>query len=258
MDVDLLSLDGSAKGRVALPGIFESEVRPDLIRRAVLAEQSLALQPQGHYVLAGMQTSAKYYGAMHSYRTGRHTGRAIRPRQKLGGGMQGQVRRIPSAVKGKRAHPHMVGKALVERINVKEYRKGVACAIAATAALRTGGGESARRTIVLSNEIEKVKRTAEMVKVFNNLKLIGSKRKRIRKGLRRGARQRRYGKGVLLVVGSRCDALLAARNIAGVDACDLGSIRASLFAPGGNPGRQTVWSESALLGLESAINAMRI
>jgi large subunit ribosomal protein L4e len=119
-EAEVLSLDGKAKGKVALPGMFEDEVRPELIRRAVLAESTMKLQPQGHFLLAGMQTTARYYGRMNSYRTGRHMGNAIRPKQKLGGGAQGAVRRIPSSTKGKRAHPHLVEKIIAEEINKKE------------------------------------------------------------------------------------------------------------------------------------------
>ena len=56
MDAEVLSIEGSAKGKMALPGIFEDEVRPELIQRAVVAENTLRLQPQGHFPLAGMQT----------------------------------------------------------------------------------------------------------------------------------------------------------------------------------------------------------
>ena len=92
----------------------------------MLAEASQKLQPQGHYVLAGMQTTATYYGAMNSYRTGRHVGRAIRPREKLGGGIQGKVRRIPSSTKGKRAHPHMIEKIIKEQALTMFYAIGAA------------------------------------------------------------------------------------------------------------------------------------
>lgn len=100
-EIDVLSLDGKPKGKLEAPKAFQETVRPELIQRAVVAENTRKLQPQGHYPLAGMQTTATYYGAMNSYRSGRHMGIAIRPREKLGGGVQGKVRVVPSAVKGK-------------------------------------------------------------------------------------------------------------------------------------------------------------
>jgi large subunit ribosomal protein L4e len=250
MDADVFSLDGNAKGKVAVPSIFENEIRPELILRAVIAEQTKELQPQGHYPLAGMQTTARYYGRMHSYRSGRHMGVAIRPRQKLGGGTQGQVRIIPSATKGKRAHPHMIEKATVEEINKKEYQKALASAISATKIAAPG-----EKPIIVSNEIESITKTKEMLKLFNTLKLSKEleSKSSVRKGLRRLAKQKHYRKTLLLVIGKDNKALKAARNIAGVDACTITSITANLLAPGGVPGRVTVWSEHAVKGIEDAI-----
>lgn len=249
-EADVLSLDGTAKSKIELPEIFELEVRPELILRAVLAENSLKLQPQGHFPLAGMQTTARYYGRMHSYRSGRHMGVAIRPRQKLGGGTQGKVRIIPSSVKGKRAHPHLVEKILAEGINKKEYQKALASAVSATS--------RSSSPIILTSEIESVAKTKDMIKIFSSLKLINdindSKDKvKIRKGLRRSSRMKHYKKTILLIVGKNDKAIKAARNIAGVDACMVSDISANLLAPGGVPGRTTVWSEHAVKGIEESI-----
>lgn len=250
MEANIFSLDGNTKGKVALPSLFEDEVRPELIQRAVIAENTMALQPQGHYPLAGMQTTARYYGRMHSYRTGRHMGVAIRPRQKLGGGTQGQVRRIPSSTKGKRAHPHMIEKNLAEEINKKEYQKALASAVSATKTATAG-----EKPIIVTNEIESINKTKEMLKVFNNLKLSKEleSTSKVRKGLRRLAKQKHYKKSLLLVISKEGMALKAARNIAGVDACTVSNITANLLAPGGVPGRVTVWSEHAVKGIEAAI-----
>ncbi len=247
-DVEIMSIEGKASNRIALPAAFEEEVRPDLIRRAVLAESSLGLQPQGHFVLAGMQTTATYYGRMHAYRTGRHMGRAIRPRQKLGAGVQGLVRRVPSSVKGKRAHPHMIEKQLTEAINTREYRKALASAVAST------------KPVVVSNAIESVSKTKDMSKIFNAIINGGipESRRVIRKGLRRSARTGRYTKSLLFVAGSDCAAVRAAGNIAGVDSCKVSDITANMLSPGGNTGRTVVWSESALSALDESINTRKL
>jgi large subunit ribosomal protein L4e len=174
-------------------------------------------------------------------------GIAIRPRQKLGGGVQGQVRIIPSAVKGKRAHPHLVEKRLIEEINKREYQKALASAVSATA--KPSG------PIVLSNEIESVNKTKDMVKIFNILKIGDqiNKKARIRKGLRRSTKVKSYRKSILLVVSKEDKALRSARNIAGVDVCTVANITANLLAPGGLPGRTTVWSEQAVKNIEESI-----
>jgi large subunit ribosomal protein L4e len=254
-DTDVFSIDGKKKGTVAVPPIFGEAVKPELILRAVNAENTRRLQPQGHNPLAGMDTTAMYYGAMHSYRTGRHMGIAIRPRQKLGGGQQGQVRRIPSSTKGRRAHPHKIETTLIENINRREYTKALASAVAATLPPET------KRPIVVSNEMESIKKTREMVTLLRNLKLgekLDNVDKRVRKGLRRSGKRRSFTHAILLVVSKDCPSLKSARNIAGVDICAVNRLTAGLLAPGGKPGRTALWSESALNGLQAAVPKIRI
>ncbi len=245
--IDVMSIEGSVQKSIELPHAFSERARPDLIARAAIAESTLKIQPQAHYVLAGMQTTARYYGAMNSYRTGRHMGMAIRPREKLGGGVQGKVRVIPSSVKGKRAHPHLIEKTTVENINAKEYQKAIRSAIAAS-----------KRPVAVTSDIETLKKTKDLVKLLGRLKLENyledGQKKTQRKGVRRLASQRRYKKSLLIVVSNDSSVLKAARNIPGVDACSLEKMTVSMFAPGGNPGRATVWSESALSKLDQEIS----
>jgi large subunit ribosomal protein L4e len=247
--VNVYGIDGSVKGSIELPRVFSVPLRVEVIRRAVISEQSYELQPQGHSVLAGMQTSARYYGRMHSYRTGRHMGRAIRPRQKLGGGQQGDVRRIPSATKGRRAHPHKVEKIIEERINKKEYLLALSSAIAATAPTK------GQVPLVVSNAIESVKKTKDILKVFDKLglseKIAASHDPKI--GGSRYSVRRHFKKAFLFVAGKECDALKAARNIPGVEACTVSKITVGKLAPGGYPGIRTLWSEDAVKSVEGAI-----
>ena len=256
-------INGSVTGSVELPQQFHERIREDLIQRAVLAENSLKLQPQGHSPLAGMNTTARYYGAMNSYRTGRHMGRAMRPRQKLAGGRQGDVRRIPSGVKGRRATPHMIEKTLVENINRKEYQKAIASAIAATADpeyVNKTHAVSATLPLIVSNDIENVRKTKEILKILETLKLHQdlekSDKPTLRKGLRRLAKRRHYRRSVLIVVNDDKGAVKAARNIPGVDICTVKQLKAGLLAPGGHPGRLTLWSESAVKNLTQAVTGL--
>ncbi len=266
MNANVLSLQGTQKGSIEVPALFSETVREDLIRRAVIAEQTTKLQPKGHYLLAGMNTTARYYGAMSSYRTGRHMGIAIRPRQKLGGGQQGQVRRIPSSVKGKRAHPHKIEKTLIERINKKEYQKAVRSAIAATAVadivMKKHAIERMQLPIILSNEIESIKKTKDVIAMLAALKLSAdlekSRNPSLRKGIRRLSQRRHFRKSALIVVGEDRGIVRAARNIAGVDVCTVGEIKADLLAPGGVPGRITIWSESAVKSIPSEVEKLSL
>ncbi|MCL5433546.1 MAG: 50S ribosomal protein L4 [Candidatus Marsarchaeota archaeon] len=259
-NVDVFDIKGSLKESIVLPESFKEHVRNDLIRRAVLAEETLTKQPQGHSLLAGMNTTARYYGAMDSYRSGRHRGIAIRPRQKLGGGRQGDVRRIPSAMKGRRAHPHRIEKTIVERINAKEYQKAIRSSIAATADLKYVKQRNiydGKLPLIISNDIESLKKTAnvlEFLKKFGIEKdLDKSKKPQLKKGLRRSSKLRHFRRSVLIIVNDDKGIIKAARNIAGVDVCKVASIKASLLAPGGVPGRLTIWSKDAINNLDEKI-----
>jgi large subunit ribosomal protein L4e len=46
--------------------------------------------------------------------------------------------------------------------------------------------------------------------------------------------------------------------VAGVDVCTVSELRAELLAPGGNPGRLTVWSEHALEKCDESIGKLRV
>ncbi len=261
MDNDVYGLDGKPVGKIGMPAIFSGDFRPDLIRRAILSSESKRYQPQGHSVLAGLQTTAVYVGKYSGYRRGRHMGIAIRPRQKLGGGAMGDVRRIPSSVKGKRAHPHMIEKRITEEMNRREFLKAVESAIAGTAKSKlisqrhdTG---SKNLPIVVDDSIEDISKAKELLKLLVALGLSKdldlSKKPRIRKGLRRSSRQRRFRKSVLVVTDNDSKIAKAGRNIPGVDVCSTSSLDIEKLAPGAEP-RLSVWSRSAVNGIEKKLS----
>ncbi len=61
-------------------------------------------------------------------------------------------------------------------------------------------------------------------------------------------RGRRYTcpRSVLVVIGQDRGIVRAARNLPGVDVVEVKLLNAELLAPGGVPGRLTLWTESAL------------
>ncbi len=50
---EIFDLQGKAQGKVNLPEVFDTPLRPDVIKRAVLAIQSNRIQPQGRDPMAG-------------------------------------------------------------------------------------------------------------------------------------------------------------------------------------------------------------
>ncbi|MDE1768617.1 MAG: 50S ribosomal protein L4 [Candidatus Micrarchaeota archaeon] len=264
--MDVYGLDGKVARSITLPSVFSGEFRQDLVRRALLAEQSLNYQPQGHSVVAGFQTTAVYIGSYDaSYRRGRHMGQAIRPRQKLGGGAQGDVRRIPSAVKGHRAHPHKIERIIEEQINNKEYAKALRSAI--------GGCSHAefikqRHTydgntfpIIVDDKLEGIAKTKDLIVILKALgiskDLERSHKPKLRRGLKRSAKSRHFRNSVLIVSKSADKISKAGRNIPGVDVTSINDLTVQRLAPGGTP-RLTIWTESAATSVESAITAQSV
>ncbi len=260
MEVNVYQTDGKVEKKIALPEVFNAAFNEDIVRRALLAEQSAHYQPQGHYLLAGMDTSASYTGRYGTYRTQRHTGLSPRPRQRLAKGGMGQVRKIPSSVKGRRAHPHKVEKIIVEKINRKEYAKALGVAVAATANAplikKNHSFDREPFPIVVSNQIEKIAKTKELNRVLGALGLSNdiarSHSPRTNDGARRRSRKRYFRSSVLIIAKDAKTVEKAGRNIPGVDVLGVDRLRIEKLAPGAKP-RLTLWSEAALQDIKSGI-----
>jgi len=120
MKANVLSLDGSVLREIELPPVFEEELRPDLIKKAVIALQSTRRQPHGAYRYAGILSSAQSWGS----------GRGVAQVPRIKGGSR--AAKVPQAKGGREAHPPVVEKVLVRRINKKEKQKALASALSAT------------------------------------------------------------------------------------------------------------------------------
>lgn len=252
LEIDVFNNEGKQVSKIQAPKAFEASRRQWLIDRAIVAENSIKLQPQAHALLAGMNTTAAYFGAMGSYRTGRHVGRAIRPREKLGGGALGKVRRIPSSVTGKRAHPHQVEKTLIEKMNNREYSKALESAVAAS--VQNG------KPPMVFEDISKIAKTRDFTKMLHVTKMsdvleaVKSKKVVTRRRTRTKVQHR-----MLIVTADKEGELKASRNLKGVEVCTLSGLRVEKLAPGGVPVKAVVWSSKAIEGLDKAIgNAVLI
>lgn len=264
MEVDVLGLDGKPAGKVELPKIFSEPVREDLIKRAFLSTASKLRQPYGTDVLAGQRTSAHYHG----YRRHRYTmmnremARVPRLHGKTVPFLYWQARFVPQAKGGREAHPPKVEKVWEEAINKKERKKAIRSAIAATAVkdLVTSRGHKveANLPIVVDDTIQQISKTKELIAA---LKAIGLekeiervKKKKVRAGKGK-ARGRKYKRkvGALIVITEDKGISKAVKNIPGFNVCRVENLCAAYLAPGGVPGRLTIWSKSAIEKLAKVI-----
>jgi large subunit ribosomal protein L4e len=249
----MYSIAGKAASEVELPQQFSAAVRPDLIARAAISDQTRHYQPKGNDPRAGMETSARYKGRKEDFGSGKNKGTAIRPREILPKGRLGKVKRIPSSVKGRRAHPPHVNKIIIERMNRKEYRVALISAIAATAHKPSvearGHKVSVSLPIVLDNSFEALSKTSQVEGALSPI--IGSDLARCRSPkLRTGVRKRKggktYPKSAIIAVSKDAPILRAARNIAGVDVVKVSDLTVEMLAPGAKAGRLAVYTQAAL------------
>ncbi|WP_336343495.1 50S ribosomal protein L4 [Halalkalicoccus ordinarius] len=244
MQAKTIDLDGNEAGEIDLPEVFETTYRPDLIKRAVLAAQANRTQDYGSDPFAGKRTSAESLG------TGR--GMARVPRS------NGQGRRVPQAVGGRRAHPPKAEKDRTQKVNKKERQLAVRSAIAATAdaELVAERGhrfeEDVELPLVVSDEFEELLKTKEVVAFLESVGLHADveradegRKVRAGQGKTRG-RKYKEPSSILFVTSSEAGPSKAARNLAGVDVATAREVGAEDLAPGTHPGRLTVWTESAI------------
>ena len=247
----IFDLEGNPEGKTLLPKIFKGSIRPDVIKRAVLAIQSSRIQPQGRDPMAGKKTSAESRGV--------DLGISRIPRVKGGGG---RAAFAPSTVGGRQPHPPKSEKKIRKKIPKKEARFALCSAIAATAfkenvVSRGHKIESVPQLpIVLTNSIEEVSKTSEVETVLNNLGLSSeltrvkkSRKIRAGKGKRRG-RKMKQAVGPLIVVAANKGISKAAVNIPGVDVVEIKNLNTEMLAPGTHPGRLTLWSIGAFTLLD--------
>jgi len=245
--VEIFDLQGKATGKITLPQVFSTPVRPDVIKRAVLAIQSNRLQPQGRDPMAGKRTSAESRG----------TGMGIARVPRIKGG-SGRAAFAPSTVGGRQPHPPKAEKKIVKNIPKKEAKLALTSAIAATAQREVveKRGHAVEKIVqiplIIDDAIENLTRAKDVETVFTSLG-INSDITRVRdsRGIRAGkgklrGRKMKQAVGPLIVVCDGVNLATAASNIPGVQVTTVLNLNTELLAPGTHPGRLTIWTNGAI------------
>lgn len=243
--VYVYGLDGGVTEVVDLPPVFGTPVRTDVIRRAVDAFRANRRQPYGAKPLAGLRHSVEWWGK------GRGVSRVPRIKDSRRGAQ------APGTVGGRRAHPPRAERDWSKKLNQKERQLARRAALAAVAdpeRVRARGHRLRERLsvpLVLADEVESLTRTQDALALLERLGLgedldrAAVKKVRAGRGKMRGRRYRRR-KGPLVVLSPGADAVRAFRNVPGVDVVDPANLNAETLAPGGHPGRLTLFSKNAL------------
>lgn len=242
----IFDLQGKPVGRIRLPKVFKVPIRPDVIKRAVVAIQSHRIQPQGRDKFAGKRSTAESWGV------GRGMARIPRLAR------TGRAAFAPGTVGGRSAHPPVVEKKIAKNIPRKERRLALRSAIAATASkevVESRGhvvDDVPDLPLVITDEIQGLKKTRDVENALLNIGVLPdvyrvkeSIKIRAGKGKMRG-RRKKVAVGPLIVVSENDGIIEAARNIPGVDIATVDNLNVELLAPGTHPGRLTVWSSSSI------------
>jgi large subunit ribosomal protein L4e len=246
---EIFDLEGSSIGKLTLPQVFESTIREDIIRKAVISQQSRRYQPQGRDTMAGKRTTAEGFGV----------GRGISRVPRIGGHgpLSGTAAFAPGTVGGRMAFPPMVGKRTVREINRKERKQALRSAIAATGSqdLVRKRGHSFEKEInlpiIVSDELEKVAKASDAKKFLTSVGLWDDIIRVNRSSRIKKSGRRIHAVGPLVVVAGNQSAARAFGNFKGVDVVNVKDLSVELLAPGTRPGRLTIWTESAVKTLSS-------
>jgi len=253
MNVSVVEVEGKSSRKVGLPLAFETPLRPDLIRRAYWLVNSHHIQPKGRDPLAGERTSAR------SWQTGRGVARVPRVKGEHYS-RSGQAAGVASVVKGRLPHPPKAEKVVYLKINRRERRLALASAIAYTAdqGAVISRGHRAKKIalpIVVSDDLESISKTSHLVALLEKVGLKDELR-RLYEGVKRNSgksrlRGRSYRKrvGPLVVVTNDRGVGRSAKSIPGVEVAKVDNLNVLQLAPGGVPGRLTMWTESSLTAL---------
>jgi large subunit ribosomal protein L4e len=243
--VNIYGLDGKSSEKIDLPEVFSTPFRPDLIRKSFNALHSNKRQPYGAKPEAGTRQATASVGK------GRGQSRVPRLTQ----GRRAAL--APCVVGGRRAHPPKAERNWNEKINKKEKKIAKDSAIAATANIETVKkrghifDDKITLPIVVDNKFEEIKKTKDVIKALIDIGIyddversVNGKHIRAGRGKTRG-RKYKTPKS-LLIVASKDNIKKSSNNLSGVDIIKPEEINIEHLAPGGDAGRLTIFTKSAL------------
>lgn len=262
MKLNILDLTKNKVGEVNLPSQFEEEFRPDLIQRAVLAIHSHKRQLYAASSGAGKRSSAKLSRRRRDYRGAYGYGISRVPRKimtRRGARMNWVGAFAPGTVGGRRAHPPKSQKIWWKKINERERLKAIRSAIAATIlkeiVIERGHLAPDNYPFILDDKFELIDKTKIVLDTFKKLGLqdeferVEGRKVRAGRGKARGRKYKKK-KGPLIVVSQKNKLSKAVANLPGIDVVEVKNLNTELLAPGGKPGRLTLWTNAAINILE--------
>merc|ERR1719181_1147971 len=253
--------DDSVTGSANMPTVFTAPIRDDVVQfcHANMAKN----RRQGHSVYwhAGHEHSAESWG----------TGRAVARIPRISGSgthRSGQGAFGNMCRKGRMFAPLKLWRKWHRKVNLNQKRNAVASALAASACgpLVMARGHKVDDIPELPLVVDSLgdDKTSDLLKAMSNLGCDGDlNRARSSKKLRNGQGKLRNGrftlkKGPLIVYGDDNSAVKqTARNLPGVDTCNVSRLNLLQLAPGGHIGRLIVFTKDAFEQLDNIFGTYR-
>lgn len=247
--VPVYNKEGGKAGDVTLPGVFSTPLRTDLIRKAVKISRANRRQRYGASPVAGERHSTRSIG--------KGKGASRVPRLSQGG----NAALAPNNVGGRRAHPPQSRHEWTLRMPTKERRLAIAAALAAT-----GNGDVVKARghkvsldkfpVVVEDDFGGIGKTKDITAALAAIglgdDLVRAKEGRhVRAGMGK-LRGRKYKTPKSLLFVTSDNLAHAAANLTGVDVVSAKNLGAEHLAPGGDAGRLTVFTKSALEQIKEA------
>ncbi|MBU0461744.1 MAG: 50S ribosomal protein L4, partial [Nanoarchaeota archaeon] len=147
-----------------------------------------------------------------------------------------------------------------KKINAKERKKAIRSALAATMTkelvAKRGHAVPDSYPFIIEDKFETLQKTKDVKQILEKLGFEKDLARALSKTLRGGiakmrGRKYRVPRGPLIVVSDDCPLKKAASNIPGVDIITAKNLNVELLAPGGECGRLTLFTESAIEQLKS-------
>ena len=244
MKAQLYDKTGKEKSKIDLPKIFETKIRPDIVSKYFESEKFILMQPRAPDPEAGRKHSASGTISHKRHDWKGHYGRGISrvPRKTMWRrGMQfGWVGALaPGTRGGRQSHPAKPFKIYAQKINIKERKKAIRSAL--------NGSVAKGLMMVVEDKFETVKKSKDLVKVFDKMGIDHEKveRKKAGRGKSRG-RSKRFKKNALIILSKKCDVMNALKNLPGVDAVEVNRLNAKLLTLGHDTPRKCIWTKSAV------------
>jgi len=243
--VNVYGIDGSVSEKIDLPEVFDTEYRPDLIKKSFNVMRSNRRQPYGADPYAGKKHATASVGK------GRGSSRVPRLTQ----GRRAAL--APCVVGGRRAHPPKAEKDWKEKINKKEKVKAIKSALAATTdkTMVSNRGhnfdDKITLPIIIDDKFGNSKKTKEVIEILEKigiyddiLRATNGRHIRAGRGKMRG-RKYKTPKSIL-IVSTREKIYKSSRNLTGIDVVEPKNLNIEHLAPGGIAGRLTIITKSDL------------